>query len=282
MTDKQQQQVQEAIDADRSTILDFPHLLQVAEQRAEEFASAQPFKHIVIDDFLGADALDRILSVFPSPDPERTTVRWRNMDANTKDGLPAQRGKLDFSTRESGGKDLSNEFYVAPPIRQLFWELNSSTFLRFLEKLTGIPHLLPDPHMQGGGIHQIRRGGLLRVHADFNKHPIFGLDRRLNFLLYLNRDWKDEYEGHLELWSKDMKRCERRIAPIAGRAVVFTTLTDSYHGHPRALNCPEDMTRKSIAMYYYTNGRPEEEQHPPHATLWQRLPEEEEAPRPVE
>jgi Rps23 Pro-64 3,4-dihydroxylase Tpa1-like proline 4-hydroxylase len=140
--------------------------------------------------------------------------------------------------------------------------------------LTGIEGLLPDPHMQGGGIHQIHRGGFLRVHADFNKHPKFGLDRRLNLLLYLNKDWQEEYGGEIELWSRDMARCERRILPTARRCLIFSTLSDSYHGHPHPLTCPEGMTRKSIAMYYYTNGRPAEEQRPQHGTLWQKLPQE--------
>lgn len=260
---------------DRGTLLDFEHLLRVAQERGEEYRTASPYPHIVLDDFLPESSIDRILAAFPSADPEQTKVKWRALEANTEDGKPAQRGKLDFSTREFQGPALSNEFFVEPLIRQLFWELNSSTFIRFLETLTGVENLLPDPHMQGGGIHQTRRGGMLRIHADFNRHPVFDLDRRINFLLYLNRDWKEEYGGHIELWSRDMQRCERRVLPIANRVLIFSTLSDSYHGHPHPLNCPEEMTRKSVAMYYYTNGRPAEEQRPKHATLWPKVPGEE-------
>jgi hypothetical protein len=261
------------LEINRGTLIDFDRILQVAQERAEEYQTASPCPHIVLDDFISEASIDRILAAFPSPDPEQTRVKWRAMEANTAEGKPAQRGKLDFSTRETGG--LSNEYFVEPTIRQLFWELNSSTFIRFLETLTGIPNLLPDPHMQGGGIHQTARGGLLRIHADFNKHPIFDLDRRLNFLLYLNRDWKEEYGGHIELWARDMSRREKRVLPIAGRVLIFSTLSDSYHGHPEPLNCPEDMRRKSVAMYYYSNGRPAEEQRPKHATLWPKVPGEE-------
>jgi hypothetical protein len=254
-----------------TTILDFERLLKLAAEHSGDYRSAIPFPHVMLEDFLSEEALELILENFPSPDSQ---LSWRQLKADTSDGLPAQRGKLDFSTRESKFKGLSNEHRVSMPIRQLFWELNSSTFIRFLEILTGIDGLLPDPHLQGGGIHQVFRGGFLRVHADFNKHPKFDLDRRLNLLLYLNRDWLPEYGGAIELWSKDMQRCERSILPTAGRCLIFSTMSDSYHGHPHPLNCPEDMTRKSIAMYYYTNGRPESELRPRHGTLWQKLPGE--------
>lgn len=253
------------------TILDFDRLLNLSEKYRGDYQCAEPFPHVLIEDFLSPAALNLILDNFPTPESD---VKWRMLKSNTEDGRPAQRGKLDFSMRESKFKGVSNEYYVSMPIRQLFWELNSSTFLRVLENLTGIDGLLPDPHLQGGGIHQIHRGGFLRIHADFNKHPKFDLDRRLNLLLYLNKDWDESYGGSLELWSHDMQRCERRIPPLAGHCVIFSTLTDSYHGHPYPLECPEGLTRKSVAMYYYTNGRPADEAHPPHSTLWQKLPGE--------
>jgi hypothetical protein len=136
--------------------------------------------------------------------------------------------------------------------RHLLNELNSAAFIDFLEELTGIRGLVPDPHLEGGGMHQIVRGGHLNVHVDFNRHPRTGLGRRLNALIYLNRDWKDEYGGALELWSTDGSRCERRIPPLFNRLVVFSTTESSYHGHPTPLSCPPEMTRKSLALYYYS------------------------------
>jgi 2-oxoglutarate-Fe(II)-dependent oxygenase superfamily protein len=144
----------------------------------------------------------------------------------------------------------------------------------FLEQLTGIEGLIPDPYFWGGGLHQITRGGYLKVHADFNRYSKLRLDRRLNLLLYLNRDWKEEYGGHLELWNEQMTTCERKILPIFNRCVVFSTTDYSYHGHPDPLNCPEQQTRKSLALYYYTNGRLEEGVSPVHTTLFQRRPGE--------
>jgi Rps23 Pro-64 3,4-dihydroxylase Tpa1-like proline 4-hydroxylase len=144
-----------------------------------------------------------------------------------------------------------------PKTRELIYFLQSAPFLQFLQELTSIEEaLLGDPYLIGGGLHEIKRGGLLKVHADFNKHSLTGLDRRLNVLIYLNRDWKEEYGGHFELWDKEMKVAQQRILPAFNTLAMFSTTDTSYHGHPDPLTCPEGESRKSIALYYYTNGRP--------------------------
>ncbi len=112
------------------------------------------------------------------------------------------------------------------------------------------------------------RGGFLKVHADFNWHPKLKLDRRLNVLIYLNRDWKDEYGGALELWDRSMTGPEKSVLPVFNRTVVFSTTDFSYHGHPHPLACPEATTRKSVSLYYYSNGRPDEEKSAPHDTIF--------------
>ena len=119
--------------------------------------------------------------------------------------------------------------------------------------------LIPDPYYFGGGLHEIKKNGFLKVHADFNFHPKLKLDRRINILIYLNKNWKQEYGGALELWDKEMSKCQKKIFPIFNKIVIFNTNDYTYHGHPEPLNCPEDVSRKSIALYYYSNGRPEEE-----------------------
>ena len=149
---------------------------------------------------------------------------------------------------------------------------NSSAFTKFLENLTGIEGLIPDPHFRGGGLHQVERGGYLDIHCDFNVYEKLNLDRRLNVLIYLNKDWKKEYGGDLELWDKNMTKAVARISPIFNRFVVFATDDYSYHGHPDPLKCPEDKTRKSLALYYYTNGRPSDEVSESHTTLFQHRP----------
>nr|WP_246408527.1 2OG-Fe(II) oxygenase [Parvularcula dongshanensis] len=105
----------------------------------------------------------------------------------------------------------------------------------------------------GGGFHEIGRGGHLSVHADFNHHKLMDVERRVNVLIYLNDDWKDEYGGQLELWNEDMTEKVKSVVPLANRCVMFTTTGDSYHGNPNPITHPEGRTRKSIALYYYTS-----------------------------
>ena len=145
-------------------------------------------------------------------------------------------------------------------------QLNGGAFLNFLENLTGITGLVSDPHLRGGGLHEIRRGGTLGVHADFNLHPRLKLYRRLNLLIYLNKDWNEAWGGALELW--DGQRCVRAISPLFNRAVLFDTSNFSYHGHPHALDCPPDRSRKSVALYYYSLECPSETDRTEHGTVF--------------
>lgn len=241
-------------------LIDWGKLENHVQPWSRDYVNNQPFPHIVIDDFVGAAVVDRLLEDFPGEDQR---MQRRANTARLDDGRAAQLKKRSYADTEAG---------IA--VRQMLWELNSGRFIDWLERLTGIPALLPDPKLNGAGLHVIDPGGMLRVHADYNRHPVYDLDRRINLLLYLNKDWRDEYGGHLELWDRDMKNCEHRLLPLAGRCVIFSTTSDSYHGHPHPLTCPDGMSRKSIALYYYTNGRPAEEQHERHSTLWQDLPSE--------
>lgn len=228
-------------------------LLEIAHAHKDEYASASPFPHVVIDDFLPAALLDRVLDEFPSP----RTPGWETYD--------------DPLQKKLGSRD---EEKLGGATRLLLHELNSAPFIRFLEELSGISALVPDPWLEGGGLHQIERGGMLKVHVDFNKHTLLALDRRINVLLYLNRDWDDSWGGHLELWDREMTRAERKIAPIFGRMVVFNTTDFANHGHPDPLACPPERQRRSMALYYYSNGRPAHEVAPSHTTIFKRRPGE--------
>lgn len=234
--------------------LDRGHLLALAESRRESYAAARPFPHSVMDDFLPSEVLDEVLAEFPAPQQ----ADWMAFDSPVE--------------RKLASKDDST---MGEATRHLLAELNSAAFIDFLERLTDIEGLVPDPHFVGGGLHQIERGGHLKVHADFNRHPHTYLERRLNVLIYLNRGWKEEYGGALELWSRDMRSCEKKALPFFDRCVVFTTTDTSFHGHPEPLNCPEGQTRKSIALYYYSKSRPQEENADEHNTLFQARPGEE-------
>jgi Rps23 Pro-64 3,4-dihydroxylase Tpa1-like proline 4-hydroxylase len=212
------------------------------------YFSARPFPHVVFDDFFDPELLELILAEFPKPGE----IRWQQFDN-------AHEIKLASAAEASFG----------PATRLLLYHLNSATFLEFLSSVTGIKNLIPDPGFAGGGLHQIVPGGKLGIHVDFNKHHDFGLDRRLNLLLYLNKDWREDYGGHLELWDRNMGQCEAKVLPVFNRLMIFGTTDFTYHGHPDPLRCPEHMTRKSLALYYFSNGRPAEEITGEHSTLFQ-------------
>lgn len=218
--------------------LDPNYLENLAIKHRNTYSQAKPFPHVVIDNFLPEFLLNDILEEFPKPGE----INWQKFDN------PAEKKLASTKETQMGEKT-----------RILLHQLNSSVFMSFLEILTGIDGLIPDPYFMGGGLHQIQRGGYLKMHVDFNRHDKLRLDRRLNLLLYLNKNWQEEYGGHLQLWDKDMTQCEQRILPIFNRCVVFNTTDFSYHGHPEPLTCPEGQTRKSLALYYYSNGRPSEE-----------------------
>ena len=212
------------------------------------YQSAKPFPHAVIDGLFDDDVLDRVLRDFPAPD----AMQWARFDN------PREK-KLGFFYETSK---------ISPSIREFLDAMNSFETLLFLEALTGIEGLIPDPYFGGGGLHQIEAGGFLKIHADFNVHPKLKLDRRLNMLIYLNKGWQDAYGGHLELWDCDMKACRTRVLPAFNRTVVFSTTDTSFHGHPHPLTAPPGATRKSVSLYYYSAERPAEEASPAHDTIF--------------
>jgi len=125
--------------------------------------------------------------------------------------------------------------------------------LAWLSELTGIEGLVSDDTLEGGGLHQSPRGGFLNVHADFTMHHHHkNWRRRINLILYLNEGWQEEWGGSIELWDREMKRCEARVAPLLNHALIFNTDQHSFHGFPDRLSCPEGVSRKSLALYYYT------------------------------
>jgi hypothetical protein len=240
------------------TFLPLPRMEALAASARATYVEAKPFPHVVFDDFFDPRLLDLVLEEFPKPGD----IPWQRFDSGKEIKLASSR-----------------EAYFGPATRLLMYHLNSMTFLEFLSSVTGIDNLISDPGFEGGGLHQIVRGGKLGVHADFNRHRTFGLDRRLNLLLYLNRDWREEYGGHLQLWNRDISRCEAKVAPIFNRVVVFGTTDFTYHGHPDPLQCPDGMTRKSLALYYFSNGRPAEEVTGEHSTIF--VPRDEKDLRPT-
>ena len=226
---------------DRSDLIDH------ARCNHDEYASGTPFPHIVFDDFFDASFLDGV------------ATEHEDFSGQTK-------GRKQYRTANEEKLASYEENHFGPRTLEFLHFLNSSPFLRYLETLTGVGPLIADPHFVGGGLHATSRGGFLKIHADFNIHPEFKLDRRLNLLVYLNRDWDEAWGGHFELWDEAMSQCVHRIAPDFNRVALFSTTSTSFHGQPDPLQCPETRARRSIALYYYTNGRPESERGQAHNT----------------
>ncbi len=228
------------------------YLNGLAEKYAHIYQQAEPFSHVCLDNFLPEEWLDKVLEEFP----RITDPQW-----------------VHYKSETENGKFASTVYELIPAhTRYVLDQLNTAPFLQFLEKLTGIDGLMADPYYRGGGMHQTRRRGWLGIHVDFNRYEEFDLYRRINVLLYLNKDWKDEYGGHLELWDDDVNNCLYKIAPIFNRCVIFTTSENSHHGHPDPLTCPEDITRKSLAVYYYTNKSAGNITDEAHSTLYKARP----------
>lgn len=226
----------------------------LGRRHRDAYAKASPFPNIYLDAFFEPRVLREVLAEFP--------------DLQSKP-------EIRFDSPNEVKLASRGEYRFGPTTRRFMHFLNSQPFLEFLSELTGIKALLADPYFEGGGCHEILPGGFLKVHADFNKHRRTGLDRRLNVLVYLNEDWREEYGGHFELWNRDMTQCEKKVLPIFNRMAIFTTTDDSFHGHPDPLTCPAGRSRRSLALYYYTLGRPaheirSKERHP---TLFQYRPE---------
>ncbi len=201
---------------------------------AEDYASAAPFPHAVIDDAFDISTLRAVaheISRMTIPTERNFYGTFEKRRLSKLDDMPAKtRAFVDY--------------------------LHGPAFLHQLERMTGIEELIPDLLLEGAGLHQIGPGGYLKVHADFNWHRHLKLYRRLNVLVYLNEDWNDDWEGKLELWDRDMSACHVRIAPRMNRMVVFSTTDDSFHGHPEPVCCPPEVRRNSIALYYYTKSNP--------------------------
>jgi len=232
-------------------------LEQLGAENHQTYINAKPYRHSVIDNFLPKKEAEHILKLFPEPSSEL----W--LDWKKRDTLH-QPKKLGIGHASRLGK-------ANPDLLIFLNAFNSYPFLNFLEKLTGISKLLPDPYFNGGGLHQILSGGKLAIHTDFNDLKSLDIYRRINVLFYLNKDWKKSYNGDLEMWDKNCLNCIKSIPPTFNKLVIFDTDKESFHGHPEPLNTPKGVTRKSIALYYYT-ATPVSGKKYDRITDWQNVP----------
>ena len=224
-----------------------------------EFQGATPFRHVAIDDFLEAQICESLLNDFPSFDERHATDEMGRI------------GRKAVVERLSG---------ISRGYRKFYEYINSAAFLDAMSQLTGIPGLIADETLFGGGTHENRAGQGLDVHIDFNIDERRMLHRRVNLLVYLNKEWEEAWGGSIELHSNP-RQPEidevKRFLPLFNRALIFETNEYSWHGF-RRIELPPDkehLSRKSISIYLYTRERPVEEVVAPHTTFYvpQPLPE---------
>ena len=200
------------------------------------YPTKKPFPFIVLDNFLKPDALNLINSCVKNMKIENATYKFFDKEW--------EKNKYAF---ESNHSQL---------LKGLFEYLNDDEFITSLEKLTGVQNIIRnDITLKGAGVHKSFNEGFLKMHTDFNMYDSkdYGmLDRRVNLLLYLNENWEENFNGHLLLGDMSKNEVVQKISPILNRCVIFNTTKSSIHGHPEPLNIPENISRNSIAVYYYT------------------------------
>jgi len=228
-----------------------PSVLARTDALAAAFARREPFRHLVIDDFLDAGFAARLLEQFPA----------------------FERGNARNEAGEPGGKSTVERIRaLGDAYVELDDLIRTRQFLDFVGAVTGIADLRYDPHYFGGGTHENRDGQDLDPHIDFNRHPLEPWHRRLNLIVYLNREWEDTWGGSLELHSDPRTPGDRVevVTPLFNRCVIFETTESSWHGFS-SITLPDerkDLSRKSIALYFYTTDRPVEELGPTHSTIY--------------
>ena len=213
-------------------LIDFERLESSLPGLVARYRGAAPFPHIVLDDVLTPAALEAVYDEFDAIDEDT----WRKY--------------LHVNERKYANTDAST---WGPVLQQLLDAFASDRFVAFLGELAGFEGLLADKSLDGGGLHRSLDGGYLNVHADFTAHHVHQTwQRRVNLLLYLNREWEPEWGGDLELWTTDMSHCAAKVAPQGNRMLLFTTSEEAFHGHPDPLACPPGVARQSLALYYFT------------------------------
>ncbi len=218
---------------------------------AARFQQRDPFRHVVIDDFLAPQYCAELLTQFP----------------------PFEHGNARNEAGEVGNKSTVEKIRdLGPAYAALDDLLQTREFLDLIGRITGIPNLLYDPWYFGGGTHENRSGQDLDAHVDFNRHPVERWHRRLNLIVYLNHEWNDAWGGSLQLHADPRARDDRitTITPLYNRGVIFETTEWSWHGFPR-IALPENrraLSRGSAALYFYTTERPAEERAATHSTIY--------------
>lgn len=233
------------------------HLINEIDYAAlkKHMQTVEPFPYFCIDNFLKEDFAEEVYSSFPSYEESLS------------------KGKSFNAVNEKRKVQLTNYSEFPDSIKKLSDLLASKEFIDKISYVTGIQNLLSDPDLRGGGIHQTDSGGHLDVHVDFNYIKDKAYYRRLNLLLYFNKDWKEEYGGYLDLWDKDVTERHGYFKPSFNRLCGFVTSEISYHG-VTPITCPKGEVRRSFAIYYYTKEAPKEWSGNEHSTIFKARPDE--------
>jgi len=227
-------------------------ILQDREMIRRTFGDNRPFRHVRIDNFFEGPIAEELLHDFPQFDHER---------AKNEFGMPSRKWTV---------ADLAA---ISPFYKKVYEYIQSPLFLKHVSGLTGIANLIADPKMFGGGTHENLEGQDLYPHVDFNYLEQDNLHRRLNLLVYLNKEWEEEWGGAIELHSNPRRRQEdtfTSILPLFNRCVIFETTERSWHAF-RTIRLPEGkkhLSCKSLSIYLYTKNRPLEEIAPSHGTFY--------------
>ena len=226
-------------------------LVEVGRMRAAEYAHAEPFPYVVVDNLLGDARAAAIARAVPDP----AHPGWKRRDYAEQAGRLSQLQRTGFAD-------------VGPALRWLLAELSGMAFLDFLAALTGRRDLIGDPHFTGAGPILTLPGGHLAVHADFNRDSARHLARAVSILYYAPRAWDERWGGELELWDRQRRACVTRIAPVRDRLVVIGYGEDHWHGHPEPLGCPDGEARVAIAAHYYVARAQPGDDDAAHGAIW--------------
>ena len=212
--------------------INYKKLTSSSVSKLSNFMSKSKFKYVVIDNFLKKDVAKKIESSF------KLNSNWTNYS-------------LINNYKKYG---LNDKSVMSKDICKTIDELGEKKFIQILKRITNIKNIFLDHNLDGAGLHQVYNKGYLNIHTDFaTHHKNFKWKRVINLLIYFNNDWKDHYGGNLELYDKNGKKILESIPPMFNRVVIFITNETSYHGHPKKLKLPKNVSRKSLALYYFVD-----------------------------
>ena len=200
----------------------------------KEFINAKPFPNVEINHFLKPEIAEALYRLFPKVTDNHKWIIYNN---------PIEK------------KYALTDFSALPQFKELFDLLQTDQFVNLIKQISGIDNLEADPHLHGAGLHQHTPGGKLDMHLDYSIHPVTGKERRVNLIVYFTKDWEEDYGGHIQFWNEDFTKCEKKLTPAFNKAMLFRTSDVSYHGLPYPIKCPENNSRKSMAIYYVSDPR---------------------------